>query len=60
MEQTAVLLRQITPAAPSPPGSNSAHFRAELPRHGPYPDERWRTRIGGDHLLGVAEPRPPD
>ncbi|MER6123936.1 class I SAM-dependent methyltransferase [Streptomyces sp. NPDC001795] len=33
-------------------------FPAELPRHGLYPDERWLARIGGDHLLGVAELRP--
>lgn len=29
-------------------------FLAELPRHGLRVGERWRTRIGGDYLLGVA------
>ncbi|GAA3803285.1 class I SAM-dependent methyltransferase [Streptomyces chiangmaiensis] len=33
-------------------------FLVELPRHGLYRDERWRTRIGGDYVLGVAELRP--
>lgn len=33
-------------------------FLAELPRHGLHVGERWRTRIGGDYLLGVAERRP--
>ena len=33
-------------------------FLAELPRHGLDIGERWRTRIGGDYLLGVAQRRP--
>lgn len=33
-------------------------FMAELGRHGLDIGERWRTRIGGDYLLGVARRRP--
>lgn len=33
-------------------------FLAELARHGLHVGERWRTRVGGDYLLGVAERRP--
>ncbi|WP_017975739.1 methyltransferase domain-containing protein [Actinopolyspora halophila] len=32
----------------------AGEFLAELPRHGLNIGERWRTRIGGDYLLGVA------
>lgn len=32
----------------------AGEFLAELPRHGLDVDDRWRTRIGGDYLLGVA------
>ncbi|WP_040589495.1 class I SAM-dependent methyltransferase [Sciscionella marina] len=32
----------------------AGEFLAELPRHGLAVGERWRTRIGGDYLLGVA------
>ncbi|MBK0868698.1 class I SAM-dependent methyltransferase [Saccharopolyspora sp. HNM0986] len=32
----------------------AGEFLAELPRHGLVVGERWRTRIGGDYLLGVA------
>lgn len=32
----------------------AGEFLAELPRHGLVVDNRWRTRIGGDYLLGVA------
>lgn len=34
-------------------------FLAELARHGLHVGEQWRTRIGGDYLLGVAERRAP-
>jgi len=33
-------------------------FLAELPRHGLRVGERWRTRIGGDYVLGVAVRHP--
>ncbi|MEU0352770.1 class I SAM-dependent methyltransferase [Streptomyces sp. NPDC006237] len=33
----------------------AGEFLAELPRHHLKTDERWRTRIGSDYLLGVAE-----
>ena len=32
-------------------------FLAELARHGLPVGERWRTHVGGDYLLGVAERR---
>jgi len=32
----------------------TGEFLAELPRHGLHVGDRWRTRIGGDYLLGVA------
>jgi len=32
----------------------AGEFLAELPRHGLHVGDRWRTRIGGDILLGVA------
>jgi hypothetical protein len=32
----------------------AGEFLAELPRHGLDVGERWRTRVGGDYLLGVA------
>lgn len=32
----------------------AGEFLAELPRHGLAIDDRWRTRIGADYLLGVA------
>jgi len=33
----------------------AGEFLAELARQGLQVGERWRTRIGGDYLLGVAE-----
>ncbi|MEU0350911.1 class I SAM-dependent methyltransferase [Streptomyces sp. NPDC006237] len=33
----------------------AGEFLAELSRHGLEFGEQWRTRIGGDYLLGVAE-----
>ena len=33
---------------------SAGEFLAELPRHGLRVGESWRTRIGGDYLLGVA------
>ncbi|CRK55291.1 SAM-dependent methyltransferases [Alloactinosynnema sp. L-07] len=35
----------------------AGEFLAELPRHGLDVGDRWRTRIGGDYLLGVAARR---
>ncbi|WP_218131080.1 class I SAM-dependent methyltransferase [Lentzea albidocapillata] len=32
----------------------AGEFLAELPRHGLHVGDRWRTRVGGDYLLGVA------
>ncbi|GAA4986164.1 class I SAM-dependent methyltransferase [Pseudonocardia tropica] len=32
----------------------AGEFLAELPRHGLHVGDRWRTRIGGDYLFGVA------
>ncbi|MEU0108437.1 class I SAM-dependent methyltransferase [Streptomyces sp. NPDC006251] len=36
----------------------AGEFLAELPHHGLETGERWRTRIGGDYLLGAAR-KPP-
>ena len=33
----------------------AGQFLAELPRHGLDPAERWKTVVGSDYLLGVAE-----
>ena len=33
---------------------SAGEFLAELGRHGLHIGDAWRTRIGGDYLLGVA------
>lgn len=39
---------------PSEDRFTAGEFLAELPRHGLQVGDRWRTRIGGDYLFGVA------
>ncbi|MCZ4507401.1 class I SAM-dependent methyltransferase [Streptomyces sp. ActVer] len=58
-EVTATALARPTYRAlfdhPAKDRFTAGEFLAELPRHGLHIGEQWRTRIGADYLLGVAE-----